>query len=106
MQVLDQEGLSSRFSAFLSRTRELARGFSTRLEAGDSLVLYTDGITEAESAAGEEFGIERLEELCREHGREPLQQLGKILDDSLREFVGGEALADDRTVLILRRSSA
>lgn len=76
------------------------------LAPGDTLVLYTDGITEAEDAQDEEFGLERLEAICRDHRKAPLAELTAAIESGLGEFVGERVPADDRTLVLLRRSSA
>jgi sigma-B regulation protein RsbU (phosphoserine phosphatase) len=71
-----------------------------RLERGDTLILYTDGITEARNPQGEMFGEDRLDEasICR--GSAAL-----IVDSILGEldrFRAGRILGDDRTLLVAR----
>ncbi len=77
-------------------------GFETQLAPGDALLLYTDGITEAASHAGELFGDERLTALaanCRTASSE------RVLDavfDEVGRFTGDQPQSDDITVLCLR----
>jgi phosphoserine phosphatase RsbU/P len=76
-----------------------------RMEAGDTLFLFTDGLSEAGDPAGAEYGTERLRELlCRHHGLIPAELVGACLDD-LRRFCAGAPRADDLTVMALRRVS-
>jgi serine phosphatase RsbU (regulator of sigma subunit) len=71
------------------------------LEAGDSLFLFTDGLTEV-FRGDEEFGLERLEaEFVEGSGLEPDSWLGKIYA-SLEAFSGCGGLVDDRTALIVK----
>ncbi|MGE0455380.1 MAG: PP2C family protein-serine/threonine phosphatase [Vicinamibacteria bacterium] len=72
-----------------------------RLEPGDLLCVYSDGVTEATSGAGEEYGEERLAETLRT-GREltPLG-LGEAVLRSVEAFAGA-VRGDDRTVVIAR----
>jgi len=72
------------------------------LAPGDTLLIYTDGITEATNPEGEEYGLERLEELSRSHRHEPLEQLAAAIERHLEEFVSGGAFADDRTLVMVR----
>ena len=68
---------------------------------GDRLVLFTDGVSEAADASGEQFGESRIEELvtdCRDLGAEELQ---RTIVDSATSFSGGE-LEDDLTLVVLR----
>jgi serine phosphatase RsbU (regulator of sigma subunit) len=73
------------------------------LEPGDTVVLYTDGLTEAENPQEEEYGEERLGKLCCEHRREPLDELAHTISSDQDDFVRGVPYADDRTVVLLRR---
>ncbi|MGV8042360.1 MAG: SpoIIE family protein phosphatase [Thermoanaerobaculaceae bacterium] len=74
------------------------------LQAGDLLVLYTDGYTEAENREAEEFGQERLLTTCVELRSSPLPAFASALDAALDAFTGGAVLSDDRTLLLLRRT--
>jgi len=72
------------------------------LAAGDKIVLYTDGVTEAHSPAKELFGEERLFEILkRESNKSPEELYGKIIKE-LNGFQNGE-IFDDITLLILER---
>jgi serine phosphatase RsbU (regulator of sigma subunit) len=73
------------------------------LEPGDTMVLYTDGITEAIDPEEEEFGRERLGECCVEHRELPVDQLAETLHTTVDEFTRGVPYHDDRTLVILRR---
>ncbi len=73
------------------------------LEPGETLVLYTDGITEAAKANDTMFERERLVEVCREHRHELPARLAHSIHAAVAEFVEGEPYADDQTLLILRR---
>ncbi len=76
---------------------------SVRLETGDTLVLYTDGVTEAINGREEPFGEERLQEtLCAHHGR-PLAELRRALLERLEEFTEGQPPFDDITLVLVRR---
>ncbi len=70
---------------------------------GDLLVLYTDGVTEALSPAGEEFGTERLVATVREHAGRPPHQAIAALIGSVRVFAAGR-LPDDLTVVMINGS--
>jgi sigma-B regulation protein RsbU (phosphoserine phosphatase) len=73
------------------------------LAAGDTVVLYTDGITEANNPEEEEFGERRLEAVCIANRHLPPRELAAALDRELEAFAQGVPYADDRTVVILRR---
>jgi serine phosphatase RsbU (regulator of sigma subunit)/pSer/pThr/pTyr-binding forkhead associated (FHA) protein len=74
------------------------------LEPGDSIVLYTDGITEAANPEQEEFGRERLVDACRrDHAQAPVD-LAASIAATVDNFVEGVPYHDDRTLVIVRRS--
>lgn len=78
-------------------------GAETSVEIGDSLVMYTDGITEAANPEQEEFGRERLVEVCREHHDESPKELASSIEAVVDAFVEGVPYHDDRTLVIVRR---
>ena len=78
----------------------------TVLEAGDSAVLYSDGLVEAHDPQGEMFGFPRLRALITHHHSEEERSLGEFLVEALYSFVGeGWEQEDDITLLTLRRSA-
>ena len=73
----------------------------SQLFAGDMLVLYTDGMTEALNDGGEEFGEQRLIEALRRHrGLSPQDMLGSVVDE-VREFSPREQ-HDDITLIVAK----
>ncbi len=73
------------------------------MRPGDTLVLYTDGLTEARSPAGEPFGTGRLEAaLARTHGDLDCQTLAGLLLEDVRTFAAGTPSDDDIAILCLR----
>ena len=79
--------------------------FSTRTETlrpGDTLVLYTDGVTEAFNAAKEQFGLERLKTVVAAQASTPVEELQANVIKSVDDFARGANQADDITLLILR----
>jgi serine phosphatase RsbU (regulator of sigma subunit) len=76
------------------------------LDAGVSVLLYSDGLVEAHDPKGEMFGFPRLRALVAEHGEEE-RPLGEFLLEELYSFVGeGWEQEDDITLLTLERSAA
>jgi sigma-B regulation protein RsbU (phosphoserine phosphatase) len=73
------------------------------LEPGDTLVWYTDGITEAENPDEEEYGEERFEAVCVSNRDKRLYELEAALNQDLLAFARGVPFADDRTVVMVRR---
>ena len=76
-----------------------------RLAAGESLVLYTDGVTEAQSLAGDELGPEGLDRLVAAAPRSP-DALADAVVQSVDRWAGGEAEDDDLTLVVVRRSAS
>ncbi|HEV2349732.1 MAG TPA: SpoIIE family protein phosphatase [Terriglobia bacterium] len=76
-----------------------------QLAPGDSLVLYTDGVTEAQSDEGEEFGEERLASLMREHASLSAPALLQAIVNAVQKFSGREQ-EDDITLVVARRQSS
>ena len=71
------------------------------LAAGDTLVPYTDGVTEAENANGEQFGESRLVETALAQRHLPVSSLLETIVTTVQEFSGGEQ-ADDITLVLAR----
>ncbi len=76
---------------------------STQLAAGDTLILYTDGIIEAENADHQFFGLERLEETARGLTGESARTVRDTLLESVSQFTQGVSLADDIALIVLVR---
>jgi phosphoserine phosphatase RsbU/P len=80
--------------------QQFARSERVRLFPGDSLALYTDGITEATDERGEEFGPERLRNLLEGDGAQPLQEQYVQILREVRKHASGK-LTDDATLLLI-----
>jgi serine phosphatase RsbU (regulator of sigma subunit) len=77
--------------------------YEFRLEPGDTLVLASDGITDALNGEGEFYNIDRFTESIRRHSAEEISECLKSLHSGLRQFVGGIELNDDVTLIAFRR---
>ena len=76
---------------------------SLQLNPGDALVLYTDGVTEAENKDHDQFGESRLQEtLSRMQGAES-RQIVDTVNAKVKEFADGAPQSDDITQLVIRR---
>lgn len=79
--------------------REVA---TDQLEPGDSVLFFTDGVVEGRSAAGEEFGVQRLAERLEHHAAsalEPDEVLRRLVDEVLSH--NAQELRDDASLLLL-----
>ena len=74
------------------------------LEPGDTVVLFTDGVTEAMNAENEQFGIERLREVFAGNPPTDSEQANRAVFEAVRDFAGDNPQSDDITCLTLRRS--
>src|SRR5262249_23798662 len=73
-----------------------------KLEPGDTLVLFSDGVTEAMDPDDQMFGMKRLGDVLNEKGDVPLEHLQKCVLESVEDFVRGARQADDLTLLLVR----
>jgi sigma-B regulation protein RsbU (phosphoserine phosphatase) len=73
------------------------------LKPDDLLCLYTDGVTEANDPAGNEFGMPRLKEFLAGQVQKSAQDIESALGRALEEHAQGEPFADDRTLVMVRR---
>jgi sigma-B regulation protein RsbU (phosphoserine phosphatase) len=74
-----------------------------RLDPGDALIMYSDGITEAESPAGQMFDESGLEAAVRATPGVSAAVIGRAVFRAVDDYRRGERLADDLTVLVLSR---
>jgi serine phosphatase RsbU (regulator of sigma subunit) len=89
-------GLEEDIADFISHTH-------VQLHPGDVVALYTDGITEAENLAGEQYGIERLCEVVRGNRQQSAEQIKQTVIDNVRSHIGKQKVYDDITLLVLKQ---
>jgi serine phosphatase RsbU (regulator of sigma subunit) len=75
------------------------------LERGDAMFLYTDGLTEARSPGGDEYGVERLCRVLAQTGPAGPPEILRAAREDLARFQGDAAATDDLTVMVLHRVS-
>jgi serine phosphatase RsbU (regulator of sigma subunit) len=75
-----------------------------RLQTHDTLLLYTDGITEAQNSAQDEFGYDRLEEVVRAHAGLPADGLVEKILAEVKGFTDGTPQNDDITLMVVRKN--
>ena len=78
--------------------------FLLSLKRDDCLLLYTDGVTEALDANGDEFGPERMIECVRTSAPEGAPAIITRIIDELRAFVGAQPQNDDITLIAIRKT--
>lgn len=71
------------------------------LAAGDAVLFSTDGLIEAENSEGEEFGIERLIEVCEQNKKESAATMLERAFEAVDKFAAGTRQRDDMTAAIL-----
>jgi phosphoserine phosphatase RsbU/P len=77
-----------------------------RMERGDSLLLYTDGISEAVNSSGEEYGAMRLSKIASEkHGWVP-QELAAACMRDVQAHSGSAKQTDDQTLMVIHRGDS
>jgi two-component system sensor histidine kinase ChiS len=89
-------GLEANIDDFVSQTQ-------VQLHSGDVVVLYTDGITEAENLEGVQYGIERLCEVVRCNRQQPSERIKQAVIDNVRSHIGQQKVYDDITLLVLKQ---
>ena len=103
---------SDNTSTLLPPTEGLALGLlpdydyqqkTVTVEPGETLVLYTDGVTEAMNAEEEEFGVERLQDIFTSSHPREAHAITQLIFDAVDEFAGDTPQSDDVTCLTLCR---
>jgi len=89
-------GLESDISAFVSEA-------TLEMESGDVAVLYTDGITEAMNAQNQQYGLERLYKVLRDHRDRSAQEIRQAAIQSLMQYIGSQRVFDDITLVVIKR---
>ena len=73
-----------------------------QLQAGDVLVLHSDGVIESRNDAGEDFGLKRLAEVVRVNHEKSAEEIVKAVTSSLAHFIGRMRPQDDRTMIVVK----
>jgi PAS domain S-box-containing protein len=75
-----------------------------KMDVGDRLFLFTDGLVEEESPSGEAFGYERLEEILNQCGEIDVDEIKEYIMQALAFHCETEAFSDDVTIMIITHS--
>lgn len=76
---------------------------SLELAVGDAVILYTDGIPEAENLQGKHYGIDRLCEVARLHVGKSAREIQQAIIADLKQYIGTQKIFDDITLLVLKQ---
>jgi sigma-B regulation protein RsbU (phosphoserine phosphatase) len=76
---------------------------TVRLQPGDGVVLYTDGITEAEDLAREQYGLERLCAVVSRHWTAPAEVIKEYVVKDVHQHMGAQRMYDDITLVVVKR---
>jgi len=79
--------------------------FELPFTPGDALIIYTDGVTEAEAASGEQYGEERLNDVVVGGARDSAHLIGERLRLAVEQFAAGCEQSDDITLTVIARQS-
>lgn len=73
------------------------------LNTGDLVVLYTDGITEAENYLGKHYGLEQLCAVVQQNWQQTAKDIRQAVIENLRSHIGAEKVYDDITLVVLKQ---
>ncbi len=79
------------------------QGDTLTLAPGDTLVTYTDGVTEAEDIQHGQFGEHRLESILQSLKGSSSEEIVNLINEKVKEFAGDAEQSDDVTQLVIRR---
>jgi PAS domain S-box-containing protein len=103
MQLIDTVDLGFPLGIESGITRFMREVPLVELEPGDGVVLYSDGITEAENEAKEFYGLERLCQVVSAHWDKPAEAIKDAVVADVREFIGQQKIYDDLTLLVVKQ---
>ncbi|HEY9613392.1 SpoIIE family protein phosphatase [Allocoleopsis sp.] len=89
-------GLDEEISDFINHT-------TIKLNPGDGVVLYTDGIPEAYNINKEQYGIERLCEVLSQNWQDSAEEIKQAVINDVKEFIGEQKVFDDITLVVVKQ---
>jgi len=89
-------GLDEEIADFIAQT-------SIHLNPGDGIILYTDGITEAQNTQRKQYGLNRLSQVVSENWHYSAREIQQAIIDDVKTHIGTQKVFDDITVLVLKR---
>jgi sigma-B regulation protein RsbU (phosphoserine phosphatase) len=73
------------------------------LNPGDGIVLYTDGVIEAENPQRQLYGLERLMEKIQQHWQQPAIEVRRAIIADVQQHIGDRTVLDDITLVVLKK---
>ncbi|HPA72424.1 MAG TPA: SpoIIE family protein phosphatase, partial [Spirochaetota bacterium] len=98
LEHLDTNGL---FIGTIEEARETYEEKTTKLDYGDKIILYTDGIPEATNINREEYSNQRFEEVVLKNRHLSLEDFTSFIVEDVQRFVGNAPVEDDITLVVL-----
>jgi len=89
-------GLDDDIAPFINKT-------TIQLGPGDGIILYTDGIPEAENSMGELYGLDRLCEIISQNWHYPAETIKSTVIADVKDHIGNHVIYDDLTLLVLKQ---
>ncbi|HEY9297276.1 MAG TPA: GAF domain-containing SpoIIE family protein phosphatase, partial [Phormidium sp.] len=89
-------GLDAKIADFIAQT-------TVQLNSQDVVILYSDGVTEAENINKELYGLAKLCQIVRENRGLSAQEIRQSVIDDLRQFIGNHKVFDDITLVVLKQ---
>ncbi len=89
-------GLENEIQRFVSQA-------TVALEPGDGIVLYTDGVVEAENAERQFYGSDRLSAVVAQHWNQSAEEIKQAIVKDVIQHIGSQKIYDDLTLLIIKQ---
>jgi serine phosphatase RsbU (regulator of sigma subunit) len=89
--------------ALTDEIADFIQHITVRLQPGDGVVLYTDGITEAENLAGQQYGLTRLCTVVSQHWAAPAEVIKEGVVTDVHQHIGAQRMYDDLTLVVVKR---
>ena len=72
------------------------------VKTGDILFTYTDGLVEALNDAGQQYSVDTLLKIVKEHASASGKDIAKLVKDDVKKFIGGNSQHDDLSLLVIK----
>ena len=89
--------------ALTDEIADFIQSTTVRLQPGDGVVLYTDGITEAENMDREQYGLGRLCTVVSQHWAQPAEVVKECVVADVHQHMGAQTMYDDITLVVVKR---